>query len=1064
MNNPSGGVDSELHQFEKSQKPGNIAQSQSVNNLGGDSSGSVRKETSDPGNSDNNGESLKEKDPANLDNIEKESGTKPSSSSHADKAVGGEEANVDKYKDENVRIAQLDTKEENNSKNEEKSVQDHNKMASPSITGDVSSSPGSFSEAQVQPVEGEDHDNQRDNKNIQPVPDQTKSNSDSPAFSVSEALDALAGMDDSTQVAVNSVFGVIENMISQLEEGSDNENEVKDKKTDSGSDSVSTSQHLIDDHRLENSEAINIDKSVQADRLSDPFVLEHNENSPDSPYRFIEKGRSQSSTSFNGNNTNSSQKSDKGKNGDRKNNELVGSNLLVDNSDKLKKVTTVPPYITSNPYEGSLYNERIHNHLLSKIPTKPLDIDTTTAMLLDYLPEEGQWMLLEQPENIGSSVDDVATRKDVGRKMEPQTPAKADDQVIEPSYIVLDSEPQQEPVEEYENIDDGKEGIEINDNRSEELMSFVKSVILNSLKVEVGRRQSAADLKEMEPNLARDIEQVANAASLSIRLNKEQTQFSQVSYHSTDSEEKLGTLDGENIISAISSAVQETSYLRKVLPFGVVVGSSLAALRKHFIVATVHNQNVDEAKVSGEVDPGKVNIIERHQMPVEKLSQNGGLNSSVSREGQKTKLKTLNNETVMVGAVTAALGASAFLVQQQNPYNNTIASSSKSLKMEGNQKDREKLEEDVSENGENSIVTSLAEKAMSVAGPVVPTKEDGGVDQERLVAMLAELGQKGGILRLVGKVALLWGGIRGAMSLTDRLILFLHLAERPLIQRILGFVGMVLVLWSPIVVPLLPTLVQSWTTHTPSRIAEFGCIIGLYTAVMTLVVIWGKRIRGYENPFEQYGLDLTSLPKIQDFFKGMIGGVILVLSIQSINALLGSVNLSWPYTTSPIDAVSWLRVSGKTLMVVGHGIITATSIAFVEELLFRSWLPAEIAADHGYHKGIIISGLAFSLFQRSPWAIPGLWLLSLSLAGARQLAQGSLSVPIGMRAGIMASSFILQKGGFLTYKPNLPLWVTGTQPFQPFTGIIGFAFSLLLALFLYPRQPLQRNKVEDEKS
>lgn len=49
--------------------------------------------------------------------------------------------------------------------------------------------------------------------------------------------------------------------------------------------------------------------------------------------------------------------------------------------------------------------------------------------------------------------------------------------------------------------------------------------------------------------------------------------------------------------------------------------------------------------------------------------------------------------------------------------------------------------------------------------------------------MLADLGQKGGTLRLVGKVALLWGGIRGAMSLTDRLILFLHLAERPLIQR-----------------------------------------------------------------------------------------------------------------------------------------------------------------------------------------------------------------------------------------------------------------------------------------
>lgn len=49
--------------------------------------------------------------------------------------------------------------------------------------------------------------------------------------------------------------------------------------------------------------------------------------------------------------------------------------------------------------------------------------------------------------------------------------------------------------------------------------------------------------------------------------------------------------------------------------------------------------------------------------------------------------------------------------------------------------------------------------------------------------MLTELGQKGGALRLVGKFALLWGGIRGAMSLTDKLITFLRLADRPLFQR-----------------------------------------------------------------------------------------------------------------------------------------------------------------------------------------------------------------------------------------------------------------------------------------
>lgn len=49
--------------------------------------------------------------------------------------------------------------------------------------------------------------------------------------------------------------------------------------------------------------------------------------------------------------------------------------------------------------------------------------------------------------------------------------------------------------------------------------------------------------------------------------------------------------------------------------------------------------------------------------------------------------------------------------------------------------------------------------------------------------MLADLGQKGGMLKLVGKIALLWGGIRGAVSLTRRLISFLRFADRPLFQR-----------------------------------------------------------------------------------------------------------------------------------------------------------------------------------------------------------------------------------------------------------------------------------------
>ncbi|KAF6171586.1 hypothetical protein GIB67_018110 [Kingdonia uniflora] len=148
---------------------------------------------------------------------------------------------------------------------------------------------------------------------------------------------------------------------------------------------------------------------------------------------------------------------------------------------------------------------------------------------------------------------------------------------------------------------------------------------------------------------------------------------------------------------------------------------------------------------------------------------------------------------------------------------------------------------DVSEKSQSNIVSSLAEKAMSVAGPVVFTKEGEIFEafcMDILVAMLADLGQKGEMLKLVGKVALLWGGIRGTISLTERLILFLRLAERPLFQRILGFACMVLVLWSPMVIPLFSTLVQGSASRNSTGIAEYACVAGLYTAVTILMSSW----------------------------------------------------------------------------------------------------------------------------------------------------------------------------------------------------------------------------------
>ncbi|XP_027368954.1 uncharacterized protein LOC113874896 [Abrus precatorius] len=1051
---------------EKSPNSTNLVQSQESSDEAGSSS-SLRKETDESKDNNDTHEESTGKAVPDIDHSKNglETGAKPYTSSLPDGAAGFEAAAVGEQKSQNSGIDQIDTKEENNILKVEQKTQDFSSDQSKTSSTDAKDEPSSPStSSKHQRIENEGNDSEKkDNKNMQPVSLQTNStNSDSstPAFSVSQALDALAGMDDSTQVAVNSVFGVIENMLSQLEQSSEND-EVKEEKD---------VEHNLEEMKKNNSERK--DSNTSDEPLEDDY---HNSGYSKNNSCHTAEQPTQSLSKINGNSVLNSQNSNSNdhliQKGSNMNTQLIDKRFLIDKLDGHRHINRMPELIAADSYRVSPYNEYLRKYLVSKIPTKPLDLDTTTALLLDYFPEEGQWKLFEQPQNMEIASSNAETCEEAGHKMKPPSSVKSSkaEQYIEPPYVILDTERQQKPVKNFIATDGESRMTNTSDDRSEELVQFVKKRVLDSLKMEVGRKLNAAEMVEMKSKLAEDLEQVANALSLAVVHSKVKQLYTEIHGHNVeDSIEKLGTLDGEHIIRIISSSVQKTSCLRKVMPVGVIVGSILASLRKYFNVTSLQDNGqrrsltFDDGEKPSEQNYGVGGVTVIDKLLEEKTS----LGHPVETKIVESESEDTSKNTVMVGAVTAALGASALLMQQDSQRENETAnSSSTSLKMKDHhKKGSDSFEEEVFKS-QNNIVTSLAEKAMSVAGPVVPTKEDGGVDQERLVAMLADLGQRGGFLRLVGKIALLWGGIRGAMSLTDRLISFLHIAERPLFHRIFGFVGMILVLWSPVAIPLLPTIVQSWTTKTSSKIAEFACIVGLYTAIMILVMLWGKRIRGYENAFEQYGLDLTSPEKQFEFLKGLVGGVGIILSIHAVNAFLGCASFSWPQTPTSFDAMTWLKVYGQMVLAVVQGTVMASAIALVEELLFRSWLPQEIAVDLGYHHGIIISGLAFSLFQRSLLAIPGLWLLSFSLSGARQRNGGSLSIPIGLRAGMMASTFILQKGCFLTYhnKGNFSPWIIGTHPFQPFSGLVGLIFSLSLAILLYPRQTSQKREAQESK-
>ncbi|KAF5748392.1 hypothetical protein HS088_TW04G00345 [Tripterygium wilfordii] len=781
---PAAQVESELQHAENLRKSAGLGQSQD------DISNSVRKDTDESERIHEAHEFVKGKETSYSDSSVNgtETGSKPNSNTDTEKSVVTEESVVNEPKAENVRTAPVETNNESNiEKTEERtsdSSVDQTKTASSMMEEDASPV-GSSSDAQIHVIDvGVDGDQKKDSKSMPPVLDQNKPSvfdSNSPTFSVSEALDALTGMDDSTQVAVNSVFGVIENMLSQLEENHDeNKIGVKGEKNDSAPDK----QHVPYGPELEITKESMNSVSVNSDTSNDSpaYDCSDNEDSIDVEGGWEEEPDPASCGRNDFDGSQGVSKANYVGDEEKTKHSLVGSKLLDDYPNVL--LNNIPLYIIARAYGDPLRSENLNRYSISKIPTKKaLDSDTTAALLLDYFPEEGQWKLLEQPSRFGDSSGDTTNNKDNDGKVPFDSPRKVDDRdtCIEPTYVILDTENQHEPVGEYD------KNVEY---QSEELVQLVKSIIIEALRIEVGRKLSAADMKYMEPSLSSDLLEVANAVSLAVKVDKHHLGYlGAKDFRINSTSKKVGTLHGEQIIWSISSVVQGTSYLRRVLPVGVIVGSCLAALRKYFNVTSGYDngqRSLNQTQRCKGRCQVEANLKESNKnTSLENSDKTTDLDSSVSREKEEFKLKNLHNDSVMVGAVTAVIGASALLAHQ-NSYvvMETAESSSKSLKESGiRRKEVDKLDEATSKENQNSIVTSLAEKAMSVAGPVVPTKEDGEVDQERLVAMLADLGQKGGALKLVGKLALLWGGIRGAISLTDRLISFLHLSKRPLLQR-----------------------------------------------------------------------------------------------------------------------------------------------------------------------------------------------------------------------------------------------------------------------------------------
>ncbi|RWW71990.1 hypothetical protein BHE74_00020232 [Ensete ventricosum] len=492
----------------------------------------------------------------------------------------------------------------------------------------------------------------------------TKLNENSPqhsSISVTQALDALTGFDDSTQLAVNSVFGVLENMIDQLEKNSNegDDDEMKRSK-DEESQTLSPGLPTINKDNYGRAEHRNNRSSEGSDVSLSSKHLDSHLNQKDTQSKEVGEnklGENLVADILKSSAEDSIRKSEVS---------TLGFNSLKNNNvGKFGPVQNCPPHIAINPYYwGSPFEAYLQKYLYSQFPRlKPSDLDSTTDLFLD--PEKGQWKMLDEAGTFHNNLGEVWKNQIISGYNESQhNSAKHGDtdNIIETSYVILNSEfPEFE--QQLTGIFDMKGGYA----KEEAAFCLVRDSLLDALKVEVGHRLSTSNLKEMERVLVDDMKQVADTISqtvvldnhLNLRLLSEVNCLTSV---------KFGTIEGEHTIIIISSAVEETNQLKKILPVGVIVGSLLASLRKHFkIAASRDGDQIKDIEQAGNVQEtlSVKDVNTKNELHEdEKVHAH---DDSISGNQNLAKVN-YNDDGVMIGAVTAALGATALLTHHQVKY------------------------------------------------------------------------------------------------------------------------------------------------------------------------------------------------------------------------------------------------------------------------------------------------------------------------------------------------------------------------------------------------------------
>ena len=258
----------------------------------------------------------------------------------------------------------------------------------------------------------------------------------------------------------------------------------------------------------------------------------------------------------------------------------------------------------------------------------------------------------------------------------------------------------------------------------------------------------------------------------------------------------------------------------------------------------------------------------------------------------------------------------------------------------------------------------------------------------------------------------------------------------PLLGRISCFLGLLLLLWLPIALPLYGLGAYIGAPETVSVLV----LVALALVFIGISWCWGAWVKRWRYPLQGYGLALNSSYTFW-LAAALLCGLAVVLALFALEVWWG-----WAYFYPQL-----------TMTIVLSGLGVGLGVGLLEEWFFRGWLLSELRTEMGLPAAAAWSGLIFAaahfikplpdILATSPQFF-GLLLLGVILAQLRYVASsparsGSLAWPIGFHGGLVWGYYMIDVADLVIPSARVPDWVTGIHG-NPLSGILGLGSLMLV--------------------